>query len=127
MHKPERRPLPKQIGLKPDERNLLSVLPRQICEQAANYEDTNDWDKDKGEEMEYLPDLNAPTALDKLLTNENFKLIQDILGCRNMIFSKTQKYYMKSVEWQNWQRLQKYWSFILTDHSSLISSQKQRM
>ena len=26
-----------------------------------------------------MPDLNAPTPLDKLLMNENFKLIQDIL------------------------------------------------
>ena len=77
--KPERRPLPKQIGLKPDERNLLSALPRQIHEQAADYEDTNDWDNDAGEETEYLPNLNAPTPLDKLLMNENFKLIQDIL------------------------------------------------
>ena len=79
MYKPERRPLPKQIRLKPDERNLLFALPRQIHEQAADYEDTNDWDNDKGEDMEYLPDLNAPTPLDKLLTKEKFKLIQDIL------------------------------------------------
>ena len=28
VSKPERRPLPKQIRLKPDERNLLSALPR---------------------------------------------------------------------------------------------------
>ena len=79
MCKPERRPLPKQIRLKPDERNLLSALPRQIHEQAADYEDTNDWDNDEGEDTEYLPDLNAATPLNKLLTNENFKLIQDIL------------------------------------------------
>ena len=78
MLKPERRPLPKQIGLKPDERKL-SALPRQIHEQATDYKDTNDWDNDKGKETEYLPNLNAPTPLDKLLMNENFKLIQDIL------------------------------------------------
>ena len=92
MHKPERRPLPKQIGLKPDERNLLSALPRQIRERAADYKDTNDWDNDEGEDMEYLPDLNAPTPLDKLLTNENFKLIQDI-------FDALQEYDME--KWGN--------------------------
>ena len=29
--------------------------------------------------MDYLPDLNTPTQLDKLLTNENFNLVKDIL------------------------------------------------
>ena len=123
------------------ERNLLFVLPRQIHEQAADYKDTNDWDNDKGEETEYLPNLNAPTPLDKLLTDENFKLIQDILDELQeyeiekwgyvQVFElfpdilKDIKYYMKSVEWQNWQRMQKYWSLTLTDHSSVVSSQKQ--
>ena len=92
MHKPERRPLPKQIGLKPDERNLLSILPRQIRQQAADYEDTNDLEIDETEDMDYLPKLNAPTQLHKLLTNENFKLIQDILD-------ELQEYDME--KWEN--------------------------
>ena len=70
--------------------------------------------------------------------NENFKLIQNILaelqeydmqkwGNVQVLelfpdILKDSEEYMKSVEWQNWQRLQKYWSLILTDHSSVISS-----
>ena len=78
VHKPERRPSARQIGLKPDEINLFA-LPRQIRDQAGNYEDRNDWVNGEGQDTEYLPDLNGPTPLHKLLRNENFKLIQDIL------------------------------------------------
>ena len=92
VHKPERRPLPKQIGLKPDERNLLSTLPRQIHQQAADYEDTNDLEIDETEDTDYLPDINAPTPLHNLLTNKNFKLIQDILD-------ELQQYDME--KWEN--------------------------
>ena len=91
MRKPERRPLPKQIGLKPDKRNLVSTLPRQICQQAADYEDINDLEIDETEDTDYLPDINASTPLHKL-TNENFKLIQDILD-------ELQQYDME--KWEN--------------------------
>ena len=78
--KPERRPLARQVGLKPDEINLLSALPRQICEQACHNEDLNEWVNHEGQDQEYLPDLNGSTPLHKLLTNENFKLVEDILA-----------------------------------------------
>ena len=77
--KPERRQSPKQIGLKADEINLLLALPRKIREQAGAYEHRNEWVNDEGEDTEYLPDLNGPTPLQKLLTSEKFKLIQNIL------------------------------------------------
>ena len=80
VSKAERRPPVRQIGLKPDEINLLSTVPRQICEQAHHYEDLNDWVNDKGQDTEYLLDLNGSTPLHKLLMNENFKLVEDILA-----------------------------------------------
>ena len=92
VHKPERRSLPKQIGLKPYKRNLLPTLPRQIHQQAAEYEDMCDLEIDETEDMDYLPDINAPTPLQKLLTNDNFELIQDILD-------ELQQYDMG--KWQN--------------------------
>ena len=55
MCKPERRPLPKQIGLEPDEKNLLSTLPRQIHQQATDYKDTNDLETDETKDMDYCP------------------------------------------------------------------------
>ena len=80
VSKPERRPLARQVGLKPDEINLLSALPRQIREQASHNKDLNELVNDEGQEMEYLLDLNGSTPLHKLLTNENFKLLEDILA-----------------------------------------------
>ena len=47
---------------------------------------------DETEDTDYLPDINTPTPLQKLLTNENFKLIQDILD-------ELQQYDME--KWQN--------------------------
>ena len=80
VSKPERRPPARQIRLKPDEINLLSALPKQICEQARHYKDLNDFVNDEGQDMDYLPDLNGSTPLHKLLMNENFKLIENILA-----------------------------------------------
>ena len=68
--KQERRSIQKQTGLKPDERNLLSTLPRQIWEEIEG-NDTNEFINEGTEDLDYLPDLNVPTQLDKLLTNEN--------------------------------------------------------
>ena len=68
VSKPEKRLLARQVGLKPDEINLLSALPRQICEQASHNKDLNELVNDEGQETEYLLDLNGSTPLHKLLT-----------------------------------------------------------
>ena len=46
--KQERR----SIGLKPDERNLLSTLPRQICEDVEG-NDTNDFVNEGTEDLDF--------------------------------------------------------------------------
>ena len=56
----------------------MSTLLRQICKEVEG-NDTNEFVNEGTEDLDYLPDLNAPTQLDKLLTNENFNLVKDIL------------------------------------------------
>ena len=67
---------------------------------------------DETEDMDYLPHINAPTSLQKLLTNDNFKLTQDILD-------QLQQYDME--KWQNVQVFELY-PDILKDSEVLYES-----
>ena len=69
----------KQIGLKPTEKNLLSMLP--VCFQNDAMEILDfECDPDDVENEDYLPDINDhQTSLERLLLSENFKLLHDIL------------------------------------------------
>ena len=69
----------KQIGLKPTEKNLLSMLPVHFQNEAKEILDL-EHDPDDVENEDYLPDINdQQTPLERLLLSENFKLLHDIL------------------------------------------------
>ena len=69
----------KQIGLKPTEKNLLSMLPVYFQNEAMEILDF-ECDPDDVENEDYLPDINdQQTPLERLLSSENFKLLHDIL------------------------------------------------
>ena len=71
-----RKVMPKSYGLKPAERNILSALPSNIVNPFLELEDDGEDTDDNGE---YLPDLMPiQPGLWQLLTNQSFKLLEDI-------------------------------------------------
>ena len=71
-----RKVVPKSYGLKPAERNILSALPFNIVNPFLELEDNGE---DTDDDEEYLPDLMPlQSGLRQLLTNQSFKLLEDI-------------------------------------------------
>ena len=72
-----RKVVPKSYGLKPAERNILSVLPSNIVRPFLELEGNNGEDADDDEE--YLPNLiPIQSILRQLLTSQSFRLLEDI-------------------------------------------------